>query len=261
MMNILVRAAAAAALLLPAPTLLAHAPPAMAARISSLPAEAHGAAATVDAFHAALRRGDTRAAARLLAEDALIFEAGGAERSKAEYATHHLGADAEYSRAVPSQLARRSGGATGGLAWIASEGRSTGTYRGKTVDRVTTETMILRRVGRSWKIAHIHWSSAAAPLAGPATGKPLLASSRPANGEVARWPVNSMELNFNPPARLLEVTVSGPDGQMPMMVTAIGESAHYSLPLPGLGPGSYTVDYRATAGGREDRGTFAFTVR
>jgi hypothetical protein len=37
-----------------------------------------------------------------------------------------------------------------------------GTYKGKAVDRLTTETMVLRRVGAAWKIVHIHWSSAAA---------------------------------------------------------------------------------------------------
>lgn len=263
MLRLFLRAACAAALLYPAPALLAHAPPASAARVSSLPAAARGAAAIVDAFHAALRRGDTRTAALLLADDALIFEAGGAERSKAEYAAHHLGADAEFSKAVPSRLTRRSGGANGSLAWIASEGRTTGTFRGKPVDRVTGETMVLRRVGGAWKIAHIHWSSAAAKASAPAaaTAVPLLASSSPANGAVVRAPVNRLDLHFSPPARLLEVTVSGPEGQMPMMVTAVGETAHYSLPLTALGPGAYTVDYRAAAGVREDRGTFAFTVR
>ena len=37
-----------------------------------------------------------------------------------------------------------------------------GTYKGNGVDQVTTETMVLRRVGGAWKIVHIHWSSAAA---------------------------------------------------------------------------------------------------
>jgi ketosteroid isomerase-like protein len=122
---------------------------------------ARGAAAAVDAFHAALDRGDTRAAASLLADDALIFESGGAERSKAEYAGHHLTADAEFSRAVSSIVTRRAGSSIGGIAWIASEGRTTGTYKGKALDLITTETMILRRIGSVWKITHIHWSSAA----------------------------------------------------------------------------------------------------
>jgi ketosteroid isomerase-like protein len=144
-----------------APAVAANVPPAAARAADSLPVSARGAAATVDAFHTALRRGDTKAAASLLADDALIFEGGGVERSKAEYMAHHLPADAEFSKSVPSVMTRRSGGSNGMLAWVASEGRTTGTFRDKPLDRVTAETMLLRRVGRGWKITHIHWSSAA----------------------------------------------------------------------------------------------------
>ena len=123
---------------------------------------ARGAAAIVDAFHAALKRGDQEAAASLMSDDALIFEEGGAERSKAEYRAQHLPADAEFSQAVRASATRRSGEAAGSLALITTEGRTTGTFRGKAVDRITTETMVLRRDGQAWKIVHIHWSSAAA---------------------------------------------------------------------------------------------------
>jgi ketosteroid isomerase-like protein len=154
-----VRAAVALALVAAMPPLLAHEPSAAAARAASLPAAARGAAATVDAFHAALHRGDTRAAAALLADDALIFESGGVERSKAEYAEHHLPADTAFSQAVTSVVKHRSGNVAGTLAWIASEGATTGTYKGKALNLVTTETMVLRRVGSVWRIIHIHWSS------------------------------------------------------------------------------------------------------
>ena len=128
-----------------------------------LPPQARDAAAVVDGFHAALLRGDTAAAAALLADDALMFEAGSVERTKAEYAAHHLPADAEFSKAVDSQIIRRSGDARGGVAWLATEGRSRGTFRGKAVHQLTTETMVLQRLGGSWKIRHIHWSSRAQP--------------------------------------------------------------------------------------------------
>jgi ketosteroid isomerase-like protein len=226
-----------------------------------MPASARSAAAAVDAFHAALSRGDTRAALDQLTDDVLVFEAGGVERNKAEYSAHHLAADAEFSKAVTATFTRRSGGSDGRFVWIASEGRTTGTFRGKVVDRSTAETMLLRRIGGNWKIAHIHWSSAAAKPSGPATAVPLLARSVPGNGATVRSPVDRLELHFAPPARLLEVIVAGPEGQMPMMVTAAGDQAHYSLPLAGLGAGTYSVDWRASAGGREDRGTFSFTVR
>lgn len=120
------------------------------------------AAAVVDAFHWALAKGDTKAAAALLTEDALIFEQGGAERSKAEYAAHHLPADAEFSKAVTSANTSRSAHSASGIAWVATEGRTTGTYKGKALNQRTTETMVLRQTPKGWKIVHIHWSSAAA---------------------------------------------------------------------------------------------------
>ena len=123
---------------------------------------ARPAASVVDAFHAALGRSDTKTALALLQDDVLIFESGGVERNKAEYASHHLAADAAFSQAVPATLIRRTGHVVGNTAWIASEGRTTGTYKGKAVDQLTTETMVLRRNGAGWKIAHIHWSSTAA---------------------------------------------------------------------------------------------------
>jgi ketosteroid isomerase-like protein len=157
------RAVTFGVLLALAPQLSAHEPVAARHAASALSASARGAAATVDAFHAALRRGDAHSAAALLAGNALIFEGGAVERSKAEYASHHLAADAAYTQAAPSVLTHRAGDAIGTMAWIASEGQTTGTFSGRPVDRVTAETMVLRRIGRDWKIVHIHWSSAAIP--------------------------------------------------------------------------------------------------
>jgi ketosteroid isomerase-like protein len=129
------------------------------AQPKQLPAAAAQAAAIVDRFHVALHRGDTRGAALLLADDAVIFEEGYVEQSKAEYASHHLPADAQYSAATSAKVVRRSGGGSANLAWVATEGRTTGKYKGKPVDSRTTETMVLRRDGGTWKIVHVHWSS------------------------------------------------------------------------------------------------------
>ncbi len=130
--------------------------------VAPMSSEAQEAAKAVDAFHARLAEGDGAAAAALLADDALIFESGHAERSRTEYASHHAGADAAYAAAVPSRLTRRNGFVDGDTAWIVSESRATGKYKDKAVDRVTTETMILRKTTEGWRIAHIHWSSRAA---------------------------------------------------------------------------------------------------
>jgi ketosteroid isomerase-like protein len=153
---------AASAVALAASSAIAHpeAEHATATAGAAVSAAARPAARVVDNFHAALGRGDQKAALAFLVDDVLIYESGGVERSKAEYASHHLAADAAFSQAVPGKLARRHGSAVGNVAWIASEGRTTGTFKGKPVDVVTTETMVVRRVGAAWKIAHIHWSSA-----------------------------------------------------------------------------------------------------
>jgi ketosteroid isomerase-like protein len=126
-----------------------------------LPAELRGAQRVLDAFHGALRSGDRKAALALLAEDALIYESGHAER-KSEYAAHHLDADIAFAKEVPRTTLKRSGGRAGQLAWLTSEGRTAGTYKGRALDQRTVETALLRYRAGKWAIVHLHWSSAAA---------------------------------------------------------------------------------------------------
>lgn len=113
----------------------------------------------VDEFHNALNRGDANAAAALLDDKALIYEEGDAERSKAEYAGHHLAADIAFLAHIEERVLKRDSGTDGALAWVATEAEMTGQVGDKTIDRFTTETMILHRVGGRWRILHIHWSS------------------------------------------------------------------------------------------------------
>ena len=152
----------AAALMFGAAPALAHEPPAGSSAAAAVEASARAPAAVVDAFHAALKAGKISVALGHLSEDAVVFESGGVERGRAEYASHHAAADAAFAQAVPSRTTRRAGRTSGDVAWIMTEGRTTGTYKEKPVDRVTTETMLLRRVGGVWRIVHVHWSSAAA---------------------------------------------------------------------------------------------------
>lgn len=107
---------------------------------------------------------------------------------------------------------------------------------------------------------------AAQPAAAPAApaaiqGGSILQSSNPPPGATVQEPLNSLVLHFQPPARLNELLVAGPDGTMPMMISAAGEQAHYTIPLSALGPGVYNVNWRATSAGQEHRGNFAFTVK
>lgn len=140
--------------------------PALAHDASPTPTRTEGApaqsetAGVLDAFHEAVRTGNLWGATALLADDALIFEGGGAERSRAEYVGHHLPADAAFAAAVTRTVLRRSEGQSGELAWIATESRTVGEFKGRPIDSLGTETTVLRRVGGHWRIAHLHWSSA-----------------------------------------------------------------------------------------------------
>lgn len=116
-------------------------------------------AATVDAFFAALKAGDFAKAESLLDSNVRIFEAGGAERSAQEYASHHMKGDAAFLKAATQEVSQRTGDAVGDLAWVASEQRITGESKGKPVDILSTETMVLRKSPEGWRIVHIHWSS------------------------------------------------------------------------------------------------------
>ncbi len=92
----------------------------------------------------------------------MIYEQGGAEASKAEYVTGHLPGDIAYSAGMSDTITARRSEVSGAFALVMTQGRTTGTYSGKPVDRLTTETMVLKRVKGVWRIAHIHWSSHAA---------------------------------------------------------------------------------------------------
>ncbi len=124
---------------------------------------AKAAAHVVDAFHAALEAGETDAALALMAEDVMVFEEGGAERSRAEYASHHLEADAAYAGVSESTMSRRIGRISGDVAWILSEGRTVGQAGNSATARLTVETMVVGQGPDGWRIQHIHWSSREAP--------------------------------------------------------------------------------------------------
>ncbi len=123
-------------------------------------------AAVVDAFHAALAAGDRAGALSRLAAEVQIFEAGGAERSRDEYASHHLAGDMEYVAATRTELLSRTVEVAGDTAWVLTLSKTTGTFKGKAVSSRGAETMLLRRGAEGWKIVHVHWSSRPVPAGG-----------------------------------------------------------------------------------------------
>ena len=122
------------------------------------PADSAEVAATVERFHRALASADSAAALALLTPDVEILESGGVE-DRAEYRSHHLGADIEFARGVPSRRTPTKVRVHGDVAWATSTSTAEGTFRGRAVNSAGAELMVLVRTPQGWRIAAIHWSS------------------------------------------------------------------------------------------------------
>jgi uncharacterized protein (TIGR02246 family) len=121
--------------------------------------QAQPAVAVVEQFSAALQAADFQRVSDLLADDVLILESGGAERSREEYLGHHAIADALFLKAAHVAVKRRTARVEGPFAWVGTESELHATQDGKPMSLLSTETMILKKAGNDWRIVHIHWSS------------------------------------------------------------------------------------------------------
>ncbi len=126
---------------------------------ASLGSHAAGPQEALTAFHAALESGNGEAALRLLAPDATIYEGGHVERSRAEYAGHHLGDDMAFAKAVPRKVLRQGQRILENQAVLWAETETAGAFKGKPVHQLGTETAVLDYKDGAWVISHIHWSS------------------------------------------------------------------------------------------------------
>jgi ketosteroid isomerase-like protein len=116
------------------------------------------AVATVRRYHELLAAGDSLGALGMLTDDAVVLESGGLE-TRAEYRSRHLPADIEFARAVRSERIVRHAAVRGDVAWVSSASSTQGEFRGRTVNSVGAELMVLVRTPTGWKISAIHWSS------------------------------------------------------------------------------------------------------
>lgn len=116
-------------------------------------------AAAVDAFGAAISKGDEASAKKLLAENVLIYESGGQESSRDEYAAQHLKGDMAFLAGLKQEVLSRAEGGDDAHAWVSTRSRIAGRHKGKDVDVLSTETMVLSNTAEGWRIVHIHWSS------------------------------------------------------------------------------------------------------
>lgn len=123
-------------------------------QVGKLPADA------VDGFHAALKRKDTAGALSHLDRALVVFEFGTTDPSVEAYALSHLPGDMDMAAIADWTLQARRVGGSGNERWVLSTYRISGKRPdGEAIDQVMLETAIVRRVGESFRIVHLHWSS------------------------------------------------------------------------------------------------------
>ncbi len=129
-------------------------------------AEVQAALETVDRFSAALTAGDLKMVESLLDPDVLILESGDAERNRQEYLSQHASSDVEFLKDAHIQLLHRTAKRSGDLVWVGSESEIHTLRDAKPFTLLSAESMVLKAVGGSWSIVHIHWSSRPKKLIG-----------------------------------------------------------------------------------------------
>lgn len=115
--------------------------------------------AVVERFGKALESSDRAGVLDCLAPEVVIFEHGGAELSREEYASHHLDGDLAYLADIDVKVVDRKVLGGGDRAIVLTRTESSGQSNGKPVASRGTETLVLERRGERWLIVHVHWSS------------------------------------------------------------------------------------------------------
>jgi ketosteroid isomerase-like protein len=127
---------------------------ATSAQTAKLPIDA------VDGFRAALKRKDTGAALSYLDRSLVVFEFGIIDPTVEAYAFSHLLSDIDMAAVSDWTLRSRHIGGNGDQAWVLSSYHVVGKLPdGKPIDQMMQETAVVRRVGGSFRIVHLHWSS------------------------------------------------------------------------------------------------------
>lgn len=130
---------------------------AQACTTAAPPSEAE-VTAVVEAFYAAIKKGDSAGAMSLIAPDAVFLESGKLE-TRAEYESNHLPADIEFESQVdgtrrPMQVTFKDD-----AAWVIALTEYAGTFEGSPVDFISAQLVVLTRDDGTWRIRSIHWSS------------------------------------------------------------------------------------------------------
>ena len=116
------------------------------------------AVAAVERFHGALAASDSALAVSVLADDALIIESG-AIQSRAEYLSHHLGADMKGSQGRKGVRSVSNVTVVGTMAYVVSKTETPASGAAGSTASELVELMVVSRTTNGWKIRAVHWSS------------------------------------------------------------------------------------------------------
>jgi ketosteroid isomerase-like protein len=105
-----------------------------------------------------MKTGDTAAAMRLIAPDAVFLESGKLE-TRAEYEANHLPSDIEFESQVTGKRGPLRVTFEGNTAWVIATTEYEGTFNGRPLNFVSAQLMVLTRDSGDWRIRTIHWSS------------------------------------------------------------------------------------------------------
>jgi ketosteroid isomerase-like protein len=114
--------------------------------------------ATLEAFYAAMKTGDTAAAMQQIAPDAVFVESGQLE-TRAEYEANHLPADIGFEKQVTGKRGPMQVKVEGDTAWVIATTEYDGTFDQRPVNFVSAQLAVLTRGDGNWRIRSIHWSS------------------------------------------------------------------------------------------------------
>ena len=121
-------------------------------------ADSANALSTIERFHSALASGDSARATSLLSNDVLILESG-AVQTRAEYLSHHLGADMKASQGSKGVRTIMRVSVLGDAAIVVAKTVTPPTGAEGSTGSELAELMVLSRTGSAWIVRAVHWSS------------------------------------------------------------------------------------------------------
>ena len=121
-------------------------------------ADSAGAVAAVMRFHEALAAQDSVRAMSQLSSDVLVLESG-VIQTRAEYLSHHLGADMKAMQGAKGVRALVRVTLLGDAAYVVSKTTTPATNADGSNGSEMAEIMVLSKAPGGWTIRAIHWSS------------------------------------------------------------------------------------------------------